>query len=221
MPPGAVPSPSSDPLWLPEGDAHPEAALGTLPRAQPEIPHFRPLPQPVHSQGEGPSRVFPVHSSGPNPTQGPPGSDLDPWPPLQREKRWSASSGGTAEWSMSSISTPGWVRVRVRRALRSFFPPSPPPLPGQPQPASPRATHGTSDSSGAAWAWGALLGLRQDLEEDGNTEDMTLGASQCTGLIPPALEPSRSGSELYSGAWMLDNFGLFWPSLASSTCPAQ
>lgn len=134
-----MPSPPSDPLRLPEGDAHPEAALGTLPRAQPEIPHFRPLPQPVHSQGEGSSRVFSAQSSGPNSPQGPPGSEPDPWPPLQREKRWSVSSGGTAERSVSGVSPPsaGWVRVRWD--LRGCFPPSPPPLPGPPQPTSPRA----------------------------------------------------------------------------------
>lgn len=32
------------PKWPLEGDAHSETALGTLPRTQPEVPHFRPLP---------------------------------------------------------------------------------------------------------------------------------------------------------------------------------
>ncbi|XP_059996721.1 adhesion G protein-coupled receptor B2 isoform X9 [Lagenorhynchus albirostris] len=44
----------------------------------------------------------PAWSSGPNLAQWPLGSDPDPWPPLQREKRWSVSSGGAAERSVSS-----------------------------------------------------------------------------------------------------------------------
>lgn len=68
-----VRSTSSHTLWLPEGDAHPETALGTLPRAQPEIPHFRPLPQPVRSQGEGYPRGFPCPKLGAQPDTGPPG----------------------------------------------------------------------------------------------------------------------------------------------------
>lgn len=57
--------------------------------------------------------VFPAQSSGPNLTQGPLGSDPDPWPPLQREKRWSVSSGGTAERSVTGVSAPelGWGQV--------------------------------------------------------------------------------------------------------------
>lgn len=53
----------------------------------------------------------PAWSSGPNPAQWPLGSDPDPWPPLQREKRWSVSSGGAAERSVSSVSAPGWGGV--------------------------------------------------------------------------------------------------------------
>lgn len=39
--------------------------------------------------------------------QWPRGSDPDPWPPLQREKRWSVSSGGATERTLSSVSPPG------------------------------------------------------------------------------------------------------------------
>lgn len=84
-----------------------------------------------------PPVVAPARSSGPGLVQWPLGSDPDPWPPLQREKRWSVSSGGAAERSVSSVSPPGLDGGEG--TLRDSFPPYPSPRLGQPQPASTRA----------------------------------------------------------------------------------
>ncbi|XP_016072991.1 PREDICTED: adhesion G protein-coupled receptor B2 isoform X12 [Miniopterus natalensis] len=54
----------------------------------------------------------------------------------KREKRWSVSSGGATERTLSSVSLPGLGGGEG--APRGSFPPCPPPLPGRTQPASPR-----------------------------------------------------------------------------------
>ena len=73
--------------------------------------------------------------------------------------------------------------------------------------------HGISNSLGFLGDGGFWWELHQDLEEGGQQETWSQGATLSTGIRNPTLEPGGSGFEPHFGTRLLGNFGRHWLSL--------